>query len=76
MRGAEVQRVLWVKGRTHPFADGHGLFGHLLGVRHVVLHDGLEELVLVLTIKWGLRNNTLYRTLYACCKYVANVVYM
>ena len=26
----------------HPFADGDGLFGHGLGVGHMVLHDGLE----------------------------------
>lgn len=36
------------EGLTHPFADGHGLLGHGLRVGHGVLHDGLEELVLVL----------------------------
>lgn len=37
--------------RTHPFADGHGFFGHGLGVRHVVLHDRLEKLVFILPVK-------------------------
>ena len=36
---------------THPFADGHGLLGQGLGVRDVVLHDGLEQLVLVLAVE-------------------------
>lgn len=36
---------------THPFADGDGLFGQGLGVRHVVLHYGLEQLVFVLPVK-------------------------
>lgn len=35
----------------YPFADGHCFFRHGLWVGHVVLHDGLEELVLVFTIK-------------------------
>lgn len=36
------------EGLTHPFADGHGFLGHGLRISHVVLHDGLEEFVLVL----------------------------
>lgn len=38
----------WV---THPFADGDGFLGQGLGVRHVVLHDGLEQLVFVLPVE-------------------------
>lgn len=39
---------------THPFADRNGLLGHGLGIRHVMLHDGLKQLVLVLAVKWRL----------------------
>lgn len=39
---------------THPFADGDGFFGQGLGVRHVVLHYGLEQLIFVLPIERGL----------------------
>lgn len=41
----------------YPFADGHCLFRHGLWVGHIVLHDRLEELVLVLTIKRRLEIN-------------------
>ena len=36
---------------TNPFADGDGLLGHGLGVGDMVLHDGLEQLVLILPVK-------------------------
>ena len=42
------------RGKTHPLADGHSFFGHGLGVGHIVLHNGLKELVLILTVKWRL----------------------
>ena len=40
---------------TYPFADGHCLLGHGFVVGHVVLHDGLEKLILILSVKRGLR---------------------
>lgn len=39
---------------THPFADGDSFFGQGLGVGHVVLHNGLEQLIFVLPIEWRL----------------------
>lgn len=39
---------------THPFTDGDGFFGQGLWVRHVVLHNRLEQLIFVLPIKRGL----------------------
>lgn len=39
---------------THPFADRDSFFGHRLGVGHIVLHNGLEQLILIFTIKWRL----------------------
>lgn len=44
-----------LKRSTHSFADGDGLLGHRLGVGHVVLHDGLEELIFVLPVKRRLK---------------------
>ena len=41
----------WWRTSTHPFADGDSFFGQGLGVGHVVLHNGLEQLVLVLSIE-------------------------
>lgn len=41
---------------THPFADGHSLLGHGLGVSHVVLHDGLEEFILILPFEGRLQD--------------------
>lgn len=38
----------------YPFADRHCLLGHGLGVGDVVLHDGLEELVFIFSLKGGL----------------------
>lgn len=44
---------------THSLADGYGFFRHGLRIGHVVLHDGLEELILIFSIKWRLmRMNT------------------
>lgn len=48
---------------THPFANGDGFFGQGLGVRHVVLHYGLEQLIFVLPIK---RRLDLQRQTEAC----------
>lgn len=42
---------------THPFADGDGLLGQALGVGDVVLHDGLEELILILTVEGRLEGH-------------------
>lgn len=36
---------------THSFADGNGLLGQGLRVRDIVLHDGLEQLVFIFTVK-------------------------
>lgn len=44
------------QGLTHPFADGHSFLGHGLGVSHVVFHDGLEELILILAFEGRLRD--------------------
>lgn len=41
----------WWRTSTHPFADGDSFFGQGLGVGHVVLHNGLEQFVLVLSIE-------------------------
>lgn len=54
--GAPVCGGPGFEARTHPFADGHSLLGHGLGVSHVVLHDGLEELILVLPFEGRLRD--------------------
>lgn len=40
---------------TYSFADGHSFFRHGLRVGHIVLHDRLEELVLILSVKRRLR---------------------
>lgn len=40
---------------THPFADGDSFFGQRLRVGHIVLHNGLEQLIFILPIKWRLR---------------------
>lgn len=40
---------------SYSFADGHGFFRHGLGVGHVVLHDGLKELIFILPIKRRLK---------------------
>ena len=37
--------------QLYPFANGDGLFGHGFGVGNMVLHDRLEELVLILSVK-------------------------
>lgn len=42
----------------YSLADGHSFFRHGLGVGHVVLHDGLEELVFVLSVKRWLKRKT------------------
>jgi len=48
----------------YPFANGDSLFGHGFGVGHVVLHDGLEQLVLILSIKrWLGRDKTQTQTI-------------
>lgn len=47
-----------LKHCTHSFADGDGLLGHRLGVGHVVLHDGLEELILILPVERRLKRET------------------
>lgn len=41
---------------AHPFADGHSLFGQCFRIGHVVLHDGLEEFVLIFTVKRWLKD--------------------
>lgn len=41
----------------YPFADRHCLLGHGLGVGYVVLHDGLEELVFILSLKGSLEQS-------------------
>lgn len=46
-----------LKRSTHSFADGDGLLGHRLGVGHVVLHDGLEELIFILPVERRLKRN-------------------
>ena len=43
---------------THSFTDSDSLFWHRLGIGDVMLHDGLKQLILILTIKWGLQRNT------------------
>lgn len=52
---------------THSLADGHSLFGHGLRVGHVVLHDGLEELVFVFSVKRRLRRTDAAQCWGACC---------
>lgn len=42
------------KSGTHPLTDGHSFFRHWFGIRDVVLHDRLEQLVLILTVERGL----------------------
>lgn len=39
------------KELTHPFADSHSLLGHGLGVSHIVLHNGLEEFILIFSFE-------------------------
>lgn len=53
--------TLWIQystNGTYSLADGHSFFRHGLGVGHVVLHDGLEELIFIFSIKRGLRRQT------------------
>lgn len=56
-----------IEKSTYSLADGHSFFRQGLGVGHVVLHDGLEELILVLSIKRRLKKthtHTQHRRVY------------
>lgn len=51
-----TQTFRWMLGHQ-PFTDGHSFFSQGFGVGHIVLHDGLKKLILVLSIKWRLFEN-------------------
>lgn len=40
---------------SHPLADGHGFPGQRLRVGDSLFHDGLKQLLLIFSIKGGLR---------------------
>lgn len=47
---------MWVKWiLTHSFADSNGFTRETFRIRDTLLHDGLEQLLLVDTIKWWLQ---------------------
>ena len=46
---------IWKSGGSHPLADGHSFPGKRLGVGDSLFHDGLKQLLLVFSIKGGLR---------------------
>jgi hypothetical protein len=47
---------------TYSLADDDSLLRHGLGVGHVVLHDGLEQLIFILSIERRLQGNNIHKS--------------
>lgn len=61
--GQELRKV--EQKRTYSLTDGHSFFRHGLGIGDIVLHDRLEQLILILTIKRGLLWNPETETVFS-----------